>query len=341
MVCRRKEDVKLKTAVSVGGVCYHLWRTLYDSHMCTRARTDVYLLYVQFLFPWEEILYIMDIVHESKNKLSGKNEAKGWCSQEEIPGIEGPVCAADFDDPLSEISLTITHVRSLSAGNVISDPTKLGSSFMRAPAAREYTPSGCCCSAVEDPVRSLEDRSRNVTRPREPRDGNGITEKYSVGFAWKPRHGVPHAGTRLPINKLRHFARDSRVLSSHSAATKDGLLPIQSIASMPLICVHSNTGGELFHRQNENDRTLWKLCENVRTLFVARTWVSSASKLMAQREESCIGILHIVAVDIYSFKEEEYNNRRTRYSLDILLNAATTDIYCSIVWFSSIDNWRD
>ncbi|KOX76322.1 hypothetical protein WN51_11653 [Melipona quadrifasciata] len=70
---------------------------------------------------------------------------------EEIPGIEGPVCAADFDDPLSEISLTITHVRSLSAGNVISDPTKLGSSFMRAPAAREYTPSGCCCSAVEDP----------------------------------------------------------------------------------------------------------------------------------------------------------------------------------------------
>ncbi|CAD1476845.1 unnamed protein product [Heterotrigona itama] len=89
--------------------------------------------------------------------------------QEEIPGIEGRARAADFDDPLSEISLTITHVRSLSAGNVISDPTKLGSSFMRAPAAREYTPSGCCCSAVEEPGeivgRSLEDRGRNVTRP--------------------------------------------------------------------------------------------------------------------------------------------------------------------------------
>lgn len=127
------------------------------------------------------------------------------------------MCAADFDDPLSEISSTITHVRSLSAGNVISDPTKLGSSFMRAPAAREYTPGGCCCSVKEeDLVRSLEDRSRNVTRSV-GFGMAGITEKYSVGFAWKPRHGVPHAGTRLPINKLRHFARDSRVLSSHSA----------------------------------------------------------------------------------------------------------------------------
>ena len=87
-------------------------------------------------------------------------------AQEEIPGIEGRVYAADFDDPLSEISLTITHVRSLSAGNVISDPTKLGSSFMRAPAAREYTPSvGAVAPWLEDPVRSLEDRSRNVTRP--------------------------------------------------------------------------------------------------------------------------------------------------------------------------------
>lgn len=170
--------------------------------------------------------------------------------------------AVDFDDPLSEISSTIIHVRSLSAGNVISDPTKLGSSFMRAPAAREYTPSGCCCLVEEeDLVRSLEDRSRNVTRPV-GFGMVGITEKYSVGFAWKPRHGVLYAGMRLPINKLRHFARDSRVLSSHSAAAENGLLPIQSIESMLLICVQLCWSKELFYRRKKI-WSFWKLCENV------------------------------------------------------------------------------
>lgn len=98
--------------------------------------------------------------------------------------------AKDFDDPLSEISSTITHVRSLSAGNVISDLTKLGSSFMRAPAAREYTPmgrDGCRWVSRGGPARLLEDRRWNVTWSR-GFGMAGITEKYSAGFAWKPRH---------------------------------------------------------------------------------------------------------------------------------------------------------
>lgn len=205
------------------------------------------------------------------------------------------MCAADFDDPLSEISSTIIHVRSLSAGNVISDPTKLGSSFMRAPAAREYTPSGCCCLVEEeDLVRSLEDRSRNVTRSV-GFGMVGITEKYSVGFAWKLRHGVLYAGMRLPINKLRHFARDSRVLSSHSGAAEDGLLPIQSIESVLLICVQpynvevksSFIGGKKI--------ILWKLYENVR-------WCTNlnANKLMTYSKESCVGSC-FVRIAVFTF----------------------------------------
>ncbi|CAL7944403.1 unnamed protein product [Xylocopa violacea] len=145
--------------------------------------------------------------------------ASGARGREEIPGIEARVfAAADFDDPLSEISSTITHVRSLSSGNVISDPTKLGSSFMRAPAAREYSTRWVLLAvAANGGPGEIAGRSKEECNAvRGFVDMVGIREKYSVGFAWKPRNGVPHAGTRLPINKHRHFARDSRVLSSHS-----------------------------------------------------------------------------------------------------------------------------
>ncbi|XP_076181927.1 uncharacterized protein LOC143154047 isoform X2 [Ptiloglossa arizonensis] len=86
----------------------------------------------------------------------------------------------------------------------------------------------------------------------------GITEKYSAGFAWKPRHGVPHAGTRLPINKVRHFPRGSRVLSSHSSSSEDGPLPIES---MHLICVqpcHDGGGRNVsWKKGNKANTPLW------------------------------------------------------------------------------------
>lgn len=110
-----------------------------------------------------------------------------------------------FDDPqVSEISSAIIHARSLSrAGNVIPDPTELGSSFMPSPRGARISRLPRWGSYIVPWILCARgSQHRNVTlflSRRESARRSRSVEKYLRR----------RSARRNPINKLRHFARFS------------------------------------------------------------------------------------------------------------------------------------